>query len=214
VTISIRPARPEDAEFVAWIMFAAGRSHLPWGFWDQYVMGTEDECLEFLKHVALASKPHPFHYSTFTLAEEGGRVLAGLGGYDPVTLGIDKYLELLPGIFLSAGWPEERQIAVFERIESFLTCLSDDAPGAWIVESVAAIPEARRRGITTMLLQHTLGQARERGYPLAQITVIIGNTAAQNAYEKVGFRTAGEKRSPEFEATYGSPGMRRLLVEL
>jgi translation initiation factor 4G len=214
VAIAIRTARPEDAGFVAWIMLAAGRSHLPWGFWDQYVMGTEAECLDYLSHVALAGRPHPFHYSTFALAEEDGRPVAGLGGYDPEILGIDAYLEQLPEIFRSAGWPTERQDAVFGRIQSFLSCLSDDAPGAWIVESVAALPEARRRGITTMLLEHTIDAARKRGYRLAQITVVIGNTPAQNAYEKVGFRPAEEKTSHGFEATYGAPGMRRLLMEL
>jgi GNAT superfamily N-acetyltransferase len=214
VAITIRSAQPEDAGFVAWIMLAAGRSHLSWGFWDQYVMGAEAECLDYLKHVALAGRPHPFHYSTFTLAEENGRPVAGLGGYDPETLGIDAYLDQLPEIFRSAGWPAERQDVVFERIQSFLTCISDDAPGAWIVESVAALSGVRRRGITTMLLEHALDAARKKGYRLAQITVIIGNTPAQSAYEKVGFRPAGEKRSPEFEATYGSPGMRRLLMEL
>jgi len=214
MTVSIRKARPGDAGFVAWVMLAAGRSHLPWGFWDQYVMGTERECLDFLKHVALASRPHPFHYSTFTLAEENGSAVAGLSGYDPLTLGIDTYLEALPEIFHKAGWPAERQNAAFERIGSFLTCLSDDAPGAWIIEIVAALPEARRRGITTMLLKDALGRAGKAGYALAQITVLIGNEPAQRAYEKVGFRPAGEKRHPGFEATYGSPGMRRLLMEL
>jgi ribosomal protein S18 acetylase RimI-like enzyme len=82
------------------------------------------------------------------------------------------------------------------------------------VESVAALPGVRRRGITTMLLQVAVDQARKAGYARAQITVLIGNTPAQKAYEKVGFRPAGEKRAPEFEATYGSPGMRRLLMEL
>jgi ribosomal protein S18 acetylase RimI-like enzyme len=140
--------------------------------------------------------------------------VAGLGGYDPEILGIDKFLELLPEIFLKAGWPQERQDAVFGRIESFVSCLPEDEPGAWLVESVAALPEVRRRGVTTALLEHTLAAARERGYRQAQISVLIGNTPAQKAYEKVGFTAADEKTSPEFQATYGSPGIRRLLMTL
>ncbi len=44
--------------------------------------------------------------------------------------------------------------------------------------------------------------------------MLIGNTPAQMAYEKVGFVVDEEKRHPEFEAVIGAPGMMRLLRPL
>jgi ribosomal protein S18 acetylase RimI-like enzyme len=42
----------------------------------------------------------------------------------------------------------------------------------------------------------------------------IGNTPAQKAYEKHGFKVVDEKRHPAFEEEIGSPGMVRLLRDL
>jgi RimJ/RimL family protein N-acetyltransferase len=59
-----------------------------------------------------------------------------------------------------------------------------------------------------------LDQGRKKGHGIAQISVLIGNTPAQYAYEKIGFKVADEKRNPDFLAVVGEPGMRRLLLEL
>ena len=44
--------------------------------------------------------------------------------------------------------------------------------------------------------------------------MLIGNDAAQRAYEKNGFVVIDEKRHPEFEAAYGCPGARLLRREI
>jgi RimJ/RimL family protein N-acetyltransferase len=49
-----------------------------------------------------------------------------------------------------------------------------------------------------------------RGATIGEISVFIGNDAAQRAYEKAGFEVIGEKRHPEFEAVYKCPGARML----
>ena len=82
------------------------------------------------------------------------------------------------------------------------------------MESVAALPAFRRRGLVKAMLHEALDKGVGRGYHLAQISVLIGNTPAQCAYEKVGFKVADEKRHPDFLAAVGEPGMRRLLREL
>ncbi len=211
--ITIRPAGPEDASFIAWVMITAGRSHLARGFWDQYVNGTQEECLAFVRNVALTAKPHPFHHSIFIIAEKDGKPLAGLSAYDPERVSIGHYLEALPEVFEKAKWSKADQMAGLKRIESFLTCLPDNAPKAWIIESVAAKPEARRQGITNLLLTEMIERGRKAGYERAQISVLIGNTPARRAYEKCGFRLSEGKRTTAFEDTYGTPGIERLLLE-
>ncbi len=61
------------------------------------------------------------------------------------------------------------------------------------------------------LLPAVVDAGRKRGHTKFQIGVLIGNTAAQRAYEGAGFRVTDVKRDPAFEATFGSPGIRRLL---
>ena len=106
------------------------------------------------------------------------------------------------------------QKAAAERYRPWMTCIPDDAEGAWIVESVAALPEYRRQGVVSMLLDEVLNRGRRSGYKRAQIGVLINNTPARLAYEKCGFKFDSEKRNPSFEATFGSPGIAKLLLDL
>jgi translation initiation factor 4G len=69
-------------------------------------------------------------------------------------------------------------------------------------------------GASSKLLEAILDQGREHGFRLAQVSYYIGNTPAENAYNKAGFKFADEKRHPDFEALIGCPGMVRLLCEL
>jgi RimJ/RimL family protein N-acetyltransferase len=43
---------------------------------------------------------------------------------------------------------------------------------------------------------------------------MTGNTPAQRAYEKVGFRVDRDYGDPSFEDFFDSPGMTRMLLEL
>ena len=91
---------------------------------------------------------------------------------------------------------------------------ADEAEGAWIIQHVATLPEYRRQGLINRLLEEILEVGRRRSFRLSQVGVFIGNTAAQNAYEKCGFRVIDEKRNADFEAETGSPGIARLLRDL
>jgi translation initiation factor 4G len=97
-----------------------------------------------------------------------------------------------------------------QRIGPFLTCALEQPDDTWILEWVATRPAQRGRGLTRALLQAILAAGRQRGHTRFQIGVLIGNTAAQRAYEGAGFSVVDEKRDPAFEATFGCPGIRRL----
>jgi hypothetical protein len=53
-------------------------------------------------------------------------------------------------------------------------------------------------------------RGRDTGATVSDISVFIGNDAAQEAYEKAGYVAIAEKRDPAFEAVYKSPGVRTL----
>ncbi|MBM4327151.1 MAG: GNAT family N-acetyltransferase [Deltaproteobacteria bacterium] len=210
---AIRQARPDDAHFLSWVIHTAGRGHVQRGIWDVILGRPERECLDFFKLLAVSTIPHLYHYSCFLVAEANGKPTAALAGCDPEVCGYPALAQALTQVFGELGWPAP-DAAWHERSQRVLCCLPDTVDGAWTVESVATAPEFRRRGLVDKLLVTILDQGRDRGFKRSQINIYIGNTPAQKAYEKHGFRIIDEKRHPSFEEETGSPGMARLLRDL
>ena len=90
----------------------------------------------------------------------------------------------------------------------------EHVPGAWIIEDVATRPEFRRQGLVDTLMQEIMERGRKRGATVSDISVFIGNDSAQRAYEKAGYAVVEERRHPEFEAVYKTPGVRTLRRSL
>ena len=203
--VNTRPARIGDVAFLASIMLAASRSHLPRGAWDLLLDAPDDVCLSFLEHLARAEPPTFCHWGAFIVAEVDGEPAAALAGFDAGALAdpvptIERTLGTL-------GWTS-RDIALGnERLAPFFTCVPNWVPGLWRVEWVATRPEHRRRGIAERLLVEVLAAGARAGHRTAQLFVFVGNTPAIAAYEKNGFCVDQDRRDPRFEAALGSPGM-------
>ncbi|MEW6531022.1 MAG: GNAT family N-acetyltransferase [Thermodesulfobacteriota bacterium] len=209
----LRRARPDDARFLSWVLHTAGRGHVQRGIWDVILGRAEPECLEFYEQLAVTQIPHLYHYSCFLVTEVNGKRAAALAGCDPQVCGYPALARAMTGVFQEMGWSAPDQVW-HERAQRVLCCLPDTVEGAWIVESVATVPEFRRRGLVDKLLLAILDQGRNQGFERSQINIYIGNTAAQKAYEKHGFRMVDEIRHLSFEEETGSPGMARLLCNL
>jgi len=211
--IQIRSAKPEDAQFLAWVILTSGRAHVQRGIWEVILGGTEEECLNFLEQLSMTKTPHLFHYMCFLVAEVDGRLVAALGGYDPKLLGYSALRQAVVEVSQEMGFSGPDKAAM-KRSERVLCCIPDEVEGAWVIDSVATVPEFRRRGIVSKLLDQILDKGRKQGFRRAQINMYIGNIPAQRAYEKHGFKVFDEKRHPDFEAEIASPGMVRLLRDL
>jgi len=209
----IRQARPGDAHFLSSVIHAAGRGHVKRGIWDVILDRAEDECLNFYGLLAVSKIPHLYHYSCFLVAEVNGNPAAALAGCDPQVRGYPALAQAMGDVFRELRWPAPDKVW-HERAQRVLCCLPDTVDGAWVVESVATVPEFRRRGLVDKLLLAVLDQGRDQGFKRSQINIYIGNTPAQKAYEKHGFRVVDEIRHPSFEEETGSPGMARLLRDL
>ena len=86
---TIRAAGASDVKFLAWVMLAASRSHVPRGAWDHHVDGPEDRVLAFLERMASQSERSFCSWDRFLVAEVDGTPAAGLAGYstrDRITL--------------------------------------------------------------------------------------------------------------------------------
>lgn len=208
---SIRSATVADASFIAWVQQEASRSHLPFGFWDLALPGPDEYRLGLMERIARAASPSFAHWSKFLVAEVDGAPAAGLSAYDeaPVATG-ERFFAALMEVLGADGWNADRLGAMQQRISPFLTCAPEQPDGTWIVEWVAARPAHRGKGLTKALLHAIIEEGRRRGHTRFQIGVLIGNTPAQRAYEGVGFSVVEEKRDPAFEATFGTPGIRRM----
>lgn len=214
-TIRIRQASPDDASFLATSALIAGRAHVHKGIWEVILGGTEEECLDFLHHVSVTTVPHLFHYSCYFIAEyaKDGPV-GSLGGYDPQKLGYQALQPALPEIVKKLNLSDQAFQKAEERSSKMLVCLPKEIEGAWVIDSVATLPEYRKRGIAVKLLECVLHEGKERGYNMAQINMYIGNEPALNLYKKMGFEAIEEKRDAYFEHTIGSPGMLSLARSL
>lgn len=211
--IKIRSARGDDAAFLAWLILTAGRAEGKRGIWEVVLNEPEDKCLSFLEVLSVTQRPHLFHHSCYLVAEVEGRPVAGLGGYDPDVLGYPSLRKALPEAFGKVQMHPTDEMKG-SGSPGILECIPASFKGAWVIDSVATAEEFRRKGIASSLLETILEKGRRLGFRIAQINIYIGNRAAQEAYEKQGFKIVDEKRDPYFERKIGFPGMARMLCEL
>jgi ribosomal protein S18 acetylase RimI-like enzyme len=212
---SIRPARATDASFLAWVMLAASRSHVRRGAWDLHVGGSEAQVLAFLERMAAQPEPSFCRWEGFLVAEVDGTPAAALSGYTIRDPGMhDPTPAIVAASRTVLGWGETELVAANARLIPFLTCVVEPAPEAWAVEWVATRPEFRRRGLVHELLLAVVDVGRSRAFRTSQILVLIGNTPAQCAYERAGYRVVGEKRNAEFARVMDCPGIAQLTRTL
>jgi len=205
---AIRPARTDDASFIARNILASQRGPLPRGWFDIALGWDEPQCLDFVERIATAREPSWWHVSQFIIAEVEGKPAASLcalpasGTRAAVRAAIE---EVATAIGLSATDLK----AIFRRGAYGANCWVQGGEGEWLIEHVATVPAYRGRGLVQALIGHALAAGKAAGFERASISFVIGNEAAERCYAKAGFAFAEEKRDPSFEALTGSPGFRR-----
>lgn len=215
MSLTLRDATSRDLELLAWVQVEAARSHRPLGFWDLAFPGLDEPRLELVARIADApGSPSFAHRDGFIVAELDGRPVGALSGYDPKIKKLGHFIRAMDTVLEVEGWSEAHRTLIGTRLLPILACLSDTPDDRWVVEWVALRPEARGQGLLAPLLDAILERGREAGFAKAQITYLIGNVAAKRGYERAGFVTVDEKRSPEFEAVIGAPGTARMWMDL
>jgi ribosomal protein S18 acetylase RimI-like enzyme len=205
---AIRPARPEDASFIARNILSSQRGPLPRGWFDIAFGWDEPQCLAFVECITLAQTQSWWHITQFIIAEVEGEPAASLcalpaeGTEAAARASIQ---EVATAIGLSATDLK----AIFRRGAYGANCWVQGGEGEWLIEYVATVPEYRGRGLVQALIEHALAAGRQAGFKQASISFLIGNEAAERCYAKAGFSFAEEKRDPAFEALTGAPGFRR-----
>lgn len=208
----IRRGKTADAAFLAWVMLTASRLG-PQGTWDLVVGGDDDECLEYLRRLALVPRTL-CHCESFVVAEIDGRPVSAVATCRFADGGWAGVGQAMARVQSDLGWSTADVEASRARLAPVLACMPADAGADWCIEFVATLPQYRRRGLVDALMRQAIQRGVVRKCSLAQIQILIGNEPAQSAYEKAGFVVHDDRQSPEFQAVMGSPGFRRLLRKL
>ncbi|XSC43536.1 GNAT family N-acetyltransferase [Bradyrhizobium sp. RDT10] len=207
---AIRPARPEDAGFIARNILSSQRGPFPRGWFDIALGWDEPQCLAFVECIAITPTQSWWHITQFIVAEveaEPAASLCALPAEGTEAAARAAIREVATAIGLSAT----DLMAILRRGAYGANCWVQGGEGEWLIEHVATLPEYRGRGLVQALIGHALAAGRAAGFARASISFLIGNEAAERCYAKAGFSFAEEKRDPAFEAITGSPGFRRFV---
>jgi ribosomal protein S18 acetylase RimI-like enzyme len=202
---TMRPARPDDADFIARIILLAQRGPRPLGWFDFALAQDEPRVLDFIKRLALATPRSWYHCSQFLIAESEGRPAAALCAMASRETR-DTMRSAIEEVAVAAGMSSAD---IFSRGAYARPCWVQGGEEDWLIEHVAAQPSVRGRGLVQALIARALSAGQAAGFSRASITFLIGNDAAERCYARAGFTFAEENRDPAFEAMTGSPGFRR-----
>ena len=207
---AIRPARAEDAAFIARNILPSQRGPRPRGWFDIALGWPEPQCLAFVERIAVAKQKSWWHVSHFIIAEVDGEPAASLCALPAAGIGVAAR-SAIAEVARQVGLNESELAAIFRRGAYSSKCWVQGSDGEWLIEHVATLPAYRGRGLVQALIEQALDQGRAAGFSQASISFLIGNDLAERSYAKAGFAFAEEKRDPDFEALTGAPGFRRFV---
>jgi len=204
----IRSGRADDALFIARTILMAQRGPRPSGWFDIALAQDEPKVLDFIARLAVAKPRSWYHVSQFLIAEVDGKPAAALCAM-PSRETRDTMLAALEEVASAAGFSDADLAGIFSRGNYARGCWIQGGEADWLIEHVAALPNARGRGLIQALIAHALAAGKAAGFSSASISFLIGNDPAERCYAKAGFTFAEEKRDGAFEAVTGAPGFRR-----
>lgn len=204
--IVIRPARPDDADALAPLVFSSG----PDAFNYVFSHRTRTSAIEFLQKV-LRTTGGEFGYDVHHAVEWRGEVVgacAGFTGEHPVAYMICALKQIL-GIYgpvAGAG--------VIVRGLRMEQLVQPPKGPAFCVGHLGVRPDLRSKGIGERMIRYLLDQARGEGRKLAILDVSVKNPRAQALYERVGFVVTGERISKLSNSTATVADHRRMELGL
>ena len=208
--ITTRDATEADAAFIAWVQLAAARGHCDRGFFDLAFTSRDEELLEDIVAIVTTQALSFHHWSRFRIAEVDGQPAAALSGYEPAQAGDEELILAYGEAAETRGWGESFFAEMGPRITPLTDCMVPTPDNFWVVEWVATLPEYRGRGLVGTLLKEMLERGRRLHYQDAQISIMVGNIAAQRSYESAGFEVFDQKTSARMNEALGTPGICRL----
>ncbi len=184
LTHPFRLARSEDGPVLARLVNYAGEG-LPLHLWTQMAQAGEAPW-----DIGARRQAQKAEEGKIVVVDEGAGPIAGLTGY--------------------AIGPEPEPLDDLPRLFVPLQELENLALNSWYVNVLAALPEARGRGLGTSLLYVAEAIARDLGLGRLSIIVADNNTGARRLYERRGY--AETARRPMVKNGWHSDGTEWVLL--
>jgi ribosomal protein S18 acetylase RimI-like enzyme len=180
----IRPARPEDRDQVAELIYLSAS-----GAYDIYA-GSRERALRIIG-AAFDREGTDASRDVVLVAELDGRVAAAMAAF-PVPEGHRRAMRFLSVTLLrTPPWRWPRTLQVF-RTGSQITPVPPAR--SFYVDALATHPDFRRRGAATALLAEAERIARELGLTHVALDTVAADRRARGLYESAGFHATAERQ--------------------
>ena len=205
MALDFRPARPEDADAAAPLIYASGPDQFDYVFCATHA----SQSLEFLRF-AFASGRGRFAWRNTTVACIDDRVV-GVGTAYGAETNVRYFFEdgwliaryygaCAPGVMIR-GLRAEGVIIPPKRSE-------------WMIAHLAMAPEERGHGIGARMIHHLMERGRVARLPSAVLDVSVENARAEALYRRVGFNVVVERESKLKSAFGRLMNHRRMAIPL
>lgn len=212
MSVVIHPATPDDAAFIGYACVSSARSQLARGWFEIVLQRDEAFCLEFAKYLTIAKARSWWHWSLFQVAEVDGVVASALCGFGDESVYYHSR-EAMAEAATKMGIPKS-EYEQFRSRGHFIVSPATSEDRAWTIENVATAEAYRGRGLVQKLIDAEIELARAANFKRMQVSFFIGNTPAERAYTKAGFKFAEQKTAPDFQAALGIPGVIRYARDI
>jgi hypothetical protein len=206
MSIKIRPAKVEDAPFLAQMMLQSSRAGKRKGFFDLlFPQLSEEDLLEKLASLAQTEAKSHCNYRNFLVAETGGQCVGSLCSYEPRKATKEIFVKALKEVGCSDDAEDILAISYECNLSISRTAILFD-----FMEELEGFLDV---GVLKALMQKSLLTARLKGYSIAQTIIEIGSLEVELFYKKLGFRVVDEQECERYKEVYGRLGQKLLSVE-
>lgn len=186
MALDFRPARPDDVDAAAPLIYASGPEQFDYVF----CATRAEEALDFLRF-AFTSGRGRFAWRNTTVACLDDRVVGVGTAYGP---------ETNVRYFFEDGWLITRYYGIRApsvmlrglRAESVIV---PPKRGEWMIAHLAMTPQERGHGIGARMVHHLMERGRRAGAPHAVLDVSVENARAEALYRRLGFNLVIERAS-------------------
>jgi len=203
--MNIRPAKIEDAEFIAWAILESTRAGKEIGLFDM-IFSPASDVNKALENLVTNEIKTVCHYSNFLIAEIDGNLAGTLCGYDGYRISWDKMSEALETMGCQGDYKE--------RISAYFLCEPSVEKNTIVLNFMITKDKYRGLGVVKGLVKKVLLTARLKGFRKAQTGIEIGSIETQLSYEKMGFSFKEEKKSDYYLQEFGRAGISSFVMEL
>lgn len=203
--IIVRPARKEEADTGANLLFMSGPQLFTYAF------NRTPEAIKQLLARLWPRNEHIFSYQWAHFAEADSQVAGIISGFTCQEL--RRASSRMPIVFARTLWPWDLARMVGRAVD--MAGLSPEVPdGDYYIGNVAVLPEARSQGLGHELLAFAEERARQRGCRRCALDVVVENLRAQALYRDCGYVIADTHKSPRLAERCGISGMHRMVKVL